>query len=287
MRALLIGLLAALAAMPAAAIAQVAAPAPAPIEVMILGTYHMGNPGRDLANMQADDVTRPDRQAEIQAVTDALATWRPTRILVEVERPAPFTVDRYRAFRPEDLQTSRNETVQIAYRLARQLGHEDVYGFDEQGGEGEPDYFQWGRLQTWANANGRSRLLEETMAYFQNMVAEEGRAQATHTIAELLIRQNDPDFTRSGHSRGYYGMLALGDAGNQVGAEFNAYWYMRNAKMFGKVALIARPGDRVLVLVGSGHRYWLNHFAETAPGFAAIDPIPYLRRAAAASPPRR
>jgi hypothetical protein len=59
---------------------------------------------------------------------------------------------------------------------------------------------------------------------------------------------------------------------------------MRNAKMFAKIALIAEPGDRLLVLVGSGHRYWLTHFAENSPGFTSIDPRPWLQRAAGASP---
>jgi hypothetical protein len=61
---------------------------------------------------------------------------------------------------------------------------------------------------------------------------------------------------------------------------------MRNAKIFGKIGLIARPGDRVLVLVGAGHLYWLSHFAQTVPGFVAVDSRPYLQRAAAALPRR-
>jgi hypothetical protein len=283
---MLIGLAGAVTVMAGPAFAQTAAE-PAPVEVMILGSYHMGNPGRDLANMEVDDVTQPQRQAEIRAVVDALASWRPTRVLVEAERPAPFTLDRYRAFRPEDLATSRNETVQIGYRLARQLGHEDVYAFDEQGGEGEPDYFPFDRVQAWAQAHGRSSEIDSMLAFFQAQTAEEGRAQATHNVAELLLRQNDPARDLAGHRRGYYGMLSLGDGDNQAGAELNAYWYMRNAKMFAKIGLIARPGERVLVLVGSGHRYWLTHFAEMTPGFVSVDPRPLLQRAAAASPPRR
>jgi len=278
MRKALIGAAGLLAAMAAPGAAQDAAPA---VEVMILGTYHMGNPGRDLANMEADDVTQLRRQAEIAAVAEALAAWRPTRVLVEWQRPAPFTVERYRAFRPEDLATDRNEVVQIGFRLARMLGHEEVYGFDEQSGEGEPEYFQFDRIQSWASAHGRGALVDETMGFFRSMVEEEGRAQADRSIAEMLMLHNDPERDRIGHSRGYYGFLPLGDGDDQVGAEFNSYWYMRNAKMFGKIALIAEPGDRVLVLVGSGHRYWLTHFAEITPGFTSVDPRPWLQRAAA------
>lgn len=55
---------------------------------------------------------------------------------------------------------------------------------------------------------------------------------------------------------------------------------MRNAKMFAKIGMIAKPGDRILVLVGSGHATWLRHFAERAPGFVLVEPMPYLERAA-------
>lgn len=262
----------------------VPAAAQAPVEVMILGAYHMGNPGQDLANVEADDVTQPRRQREIAAVANALATWRPTRVLVEIQRPAPFTVPEYRAFRPEQLATNRNEIAQIGYRLARQLGLPDVHGFDEQGGQGEPDYFPFDRLQAWAAAQGQPQRTDDMLAFFRNAAAEESRLQSGLSVAQLLLRHNDPERDRSGHARGYYSMLSLGDADTQVGAEFNAYWYMRNAKMFAKIALIARPGDRVLVLVGSGHRYWLSHFAEMTPGFTAVDPRPFLEQAAADVP---
>ncbi len=53
-------------------------------------------------------------------------------------------------------------------------------------------------------------------------------------------------------------------------------WYLRNAKMFGKLTNIAKPGDRVLVVVGSGHAYWLRHFAGSTPGFRTVDPVPFL-----------
>ena len=257
-----------------------AAQSPEPVQLMVLGTYHMGNPGQDLANMEADDVTQPRRQAELAAVTDALAAWRPTRILIEWQVPAPFTVTRYRDFTPAELATNRNEVVQIGFRLAHQLGHSDVYGFDEQPGEGEPNYFQYDRIEAYANAHGLGAMNEAQMAFFRGKTEEMQRAQASHSIAELLLRENDPEAARADNMQGYYYALPMGDADNQVGAEFNAYWYMRNAKMFAKIALIAQPGDRVLVLVGAGHLFWLTHFAQNMPGFTSVDPRPYLQVAA-------
>jgi hypothetical protein len=34
-------------------------------EILVLGTYHMANPGADVYNIQADDVLSPKRQQEI------------------------------------------------------------------------------------------------------------------------------------------------------------------------------------------------------------------------------
>src|SRR2546428_4589717 len=45
---------------------------PARAEVLVLGVYHMSNPGHDIFNMQADDVLAPKRQAEITQVMAAL-----------------------------------------------------------------------------------------------------------------------------------------------------------------------------------------------------------------------
>src|SRR2546426_2347477 len=59
--------------------------APARAEVLVLGVYHMANPGHDLFNMQADDVLAPKRQVEIAQVIAALKKFHPTKIAVEAD----------------------------------------------------------------------------------------------------------------------------------------------------------------------------------------------------------
>src|SRR5215472_14130917 len=49
-------------------------------EILVLGTYHMANPGRDVYNMQADDVRSPKRQAEIGELLAVLKKFHPTKI---------------------------------------------------------------------------------------------------------------------------------------------------------------------------------------------------------------
>src|SRR3954470_10755810 len=52
-------------------------------EILILGTYHMGNPGHDIANIQADDVRAPKRQQELDELMAVLKRFNPTKIAIE------------------------------------------------------------------------------------------------------------------------------------------------------------------------------------------------------------
>ena len=109
----------------AAVLGGAVAPAvpPKPVEVMVIGTYHFDNPGQDLNNPRVDDVLKPRRQHELKALSAALASFRPTKIMVERVAKTPDLVDpRYAEFRPSDLGRNRDERVQIAYRLAQRLG---------------------------------------------------------------------------------------------------------------------------------------------------------------------
>jgi hypothetical protein len=52
-------------------------------EVLVLGVYHMANPGHDIFNMDADDVLSPKRQLEIAELAAVLKKFKPTKIAVE------------------------------------------------------------------------------------------------------------------------------------------------------------------------------------------------------------
>jgi hypothetical protein len=54
-------------------------------EILVLGTYHMANPGHDIYNMQADDVLSSKRQQEIAQLIEVLKKFRPTKIAIEAD----------------------------------------------------------------------------------------------------------------------------------------------------------------------------------------------------------
>ncbi len=250
-----------------------------PVDVMILGTYHFSNPGLDVNNMTADNVLTPKRQSELDAVARAILEFKPSHVMVEVESDLPdFAVDSYLSFSPEVLKTNANEITQIGYRIAHMTGLVSVNGIDEQPKAGEPDYFPYDELQEAAVKFGQSGMIDAASAAIGTTMKAFEDSQKSRTIGELLIALNTGDFVNA-DMQFYYGVLGVGDRDIQSGADLNAMWYLRNAKIFSKLMLETKPGDRVLVVYGSGHSYWLRHFASETPGYRMVDPVPYLELA--------
>jgi len=251
------------------------------VEVMVLGTYHFANPGQDKVNAQIDPVTTPAKQAQLAQVAERLARFKPTVIAVErvAKDQATMLDHRYPEFTQADLLTNPDERVQIAYRLASKLGLKQVYGVDEVAAEGEPDYFPFDPVQKWAEANGRTGTIDAMFGPIQEWVAQLEKDQKTRPVADILADLNAPDHPIAIKSmgEGYYRLLTLGRGRDLPGADLNARWYARNARIFAKLTQVVKPGDRVLLVYGSGHNYWLRHFASEAGGFTLVEVGPYLQ----------
>lgn len=248
-----------------------------PVEVMVLGAYHFGNPGQDVNNIKVDSVLVPKKQDELDALARALLTFRPTKVMVERESSAAdLALPNYRSFTLDRLKSEANEATQIGFRIAKMAEHSDVYGIDEQPAEGEPDYFPYDKLQeaeTKFGQTGRIAAANDTIKPFLKAFEANQKVQS---VAQLLTQMNDAKYVRDGRFF-YYGILDIGDTNTQAGADLNAMWYLRNAKIFAKLMHVAKPGDRVLVVYGAGHGYWLRHFAAETPGYKFVDPVPYLK----------
>jgi len=269
--------IAALLGLAACATAPAAPPAAASsdVQVMVLGTWHFAGSSTDLISATTDSPLTPTRQRELDEAADALAAFKPTAIVVERVTPAPDYIDPgFSAFTPADLATKSDERVQIAYRLASKAGVSRVYGIDEQSNESEPDYFPFGKVMEHAAATGQAEAASAMMAKVQALVGAETTRLAGLSMREALAEANAGVMSSADF---YYELLKFDAGEQQPGAELNAYWFMRNAKIFAKVADVARPGDRIVVVYGAGHKHWLDHLVEQTRGFERVDPVDYLR----------
>lgn len=255
-----------------------ALPPPSSVQVMVLGTYHMAGSTADLVNAKVDDVRSAPRQRELAAVADALAAFRPTVIAIERVTKAPEFLDpKFPRFTVAQLRTHPNERVQIGYRLAHQTSIRRVYGIDEQPSEGEPDYFPFDPLMSHAQATGQEATVSGLLGELKGVVAAFSASQKERSIAELLIETNAGPLAAGDF---YYQLMRFDRGEAQPGAELGAYWFMRNAKIFSKLMQVTKPGDRVVVVYGAGHKHWLEHLVDATPGYVRVDPVPFLRQVA-------
>lgn len=240
-------LLAALVMMSVASSAQsVARP-----EILILGTYHMANPGHDIYNMQADDVVSPKRQQEMAELLGVLKRFHPTKIAIESDVEGKRS-QQYADYVAGHYALTRNEIDQIGFRLAKELGLHSVYPVDVDGD------FPLGRVMNYAKANGKAKELDAIMAGWGTIVKEQDAFLKAHTILQTLEYMNADARTKDDVGL-YYELVRLGDTSDYAGADLLAAWYQRNTRIYQNIVkLIDSSDDRILVIYGAGHLGWLR-----------------------------
>jgi hypothetical protein len=229
-------------------------------EILVLGTYHMANPGRDVFNMQADDVLAPKRQAEIAELLEVLKRFKPTKIAVEATVYEDRRPKQYAEYLAGTHTLTANEIEQVGFRLAKELGMKAIYPVDIDG------EFPWQRVINFAAAKGQTALLDRLMSEVGAMVKAQDAYLKSHTILETLLYMNDDE--KVAQDVGYYYREAhFGEPGDYAGPDLLAAWYQRNIRIFNNIVrLIESPNERVLVIYGAGHLGWLRQAVGNDPG---------------------
>jgi hypothetical protein len=228
-------------------------------EILVLGTYHMANPGHDLHNTKADDVLTPTRQREIAQIVEVLKKFRPTKIAIEADPGSPRLTQQYADYLAGKYTLTANETNQIGYRLAKELGHKAIYGVDEEA------EFPYQRVMNYAKANGREKEFNALGAVWETLSAEQGVFMKSHTILDTLEFMNSDAAAANGVAS-YFGYASLGEPGEYAGPDLLAAWYQRNIRIYCNIRkLVESPNDRILVIYGAGHLGWLQQDVANDP----------------------
>ena len=223
-------------------------------EVLVLGTYHMANPGRDVHNMEADDVLSAKRQREIAQLLEVLKRFRPTKIAIESE-PGGRRPGQYADFLAGRYTLTRNEIDQIGFRLAKELGHQAIYPVDADGD------FPYLRVRNYAKANGQEERFAALEAGTAARVKAQGDFLRSHTVLETLEYMNS-DSAVARDVAAYFEFVPFGEPHEYAGPDLLAAWYQRNIRIYHNIrALITSPNERVLVVYGAGHLGWLRQNA--------------------------
>ena len=96
------------------------------------------------------------------------------------------------------------------------------------------------------------------------------------TVSEYLHEHNQPQNILA-MQRAYTDCDAYISVDHDyIGPDVMAAWYGRNVRIFSNVTRITKPGDRILVLFGAGHVYYLRQLFGESANYELLDTNSYF-----------
>lgn len=249
-----------------------AEPAEPMAQVMLVGTFHFSNPGQDAVKIRSLDVTTAESQRYLEALARRIATsFRPTRVLLEYSPSSQARIERqFQDFRRGQFELPVNEIYQLGFRVASYSGLEQVKTFDHQDIEWQAD-----RMLEYAERKDPDAVADFNRRIGE-MTAKSQLQQESMTLQQLLELQNDPREWAANKAL-YIDTNAIGARDGYAGADASASWWHRNFRMYANIQAEAQPGERVLVIGGSGHIAIIADFLQWDSQRKPADVRPLLR----------
>lgn len=243
-------------------------------KLMLVGTAHWSNPGKDYRSVDFDDMLAPKRQRQIASCLRHLTRFAPTKIGLEIMVDANDALNAdYQEYRRGDFPLTANESHQLGFRLAATMEHEQVYAIDWHDTQRA---IGWDLAIDFARQHGQAEFISSFGQPAQEGPAVESARVRGLSVQEQLLEIADPANVAKSHH--VYMDLALVGAGDDyVGADVVLRWYERNIKIFVNIArLVESSNDRILVVIGGGHLPLLTHFAESSERFDVVSVLDFL-----------
>lgn len=225
----------------------------------------------DMIEVEKDSMLSIQRQKEIEEVLGYLKKFEPTKIALEVEKKKNGLInEEYTRYLKGDYQLQEDEIDQIGYRLAKELGHQDVYAVDwmEQGARQRGI----GEVAEWTKEH-QPALYEEIFEPFYQL----DNTTSGKSVKELLLYHNQSEIIGQTH-RSYVNMARIKEAEQYVGMDWLIWWYQRNLILFSNLSdLAVSPDERILFIVGGSHVKIIENFAKESGLFECVPVQSYLK----------
>ena len=259
--------------------------------IIILGSRHFANPGMDGTNTKMDDVLAPKRQREIEQLVTQLKAFQPTKIAIEADPARDTRVNAsYQDYLAGTYELRRNESDQIGFRLAKQMGHPKLYCVDFWDDWGKAFSLDRDKMDfdTFAKTNNLEHLLPSPPTEGKITQDEDGtiwiEPEKYVSIIDTYVQDNQPEGIRKEHQL-YLRIARIGLGREYPGANWVWYWYERNLKIFVNLTRITESADdRILFIVGAGHVFLVQQFLEDSGDYTIESPLKYLKGNTAEKP---
>jgi hypothetical protein len=163
-------------------------------------------------------------------------------------------------------ESSRNESAQIAARLAAQLGLQRVFPVDDHTGDNldidDEAAFTKAITEAWNSASAEALRSRE-------------RVKALHESGDMLATYravNSPEVLRLAIASDF-GVALAETSARHYGRQYVGGWETRNLRMAANVHATFRehPGARVLSVVGASHKPWFDSLLGQMQGVDIVD----------------
>ncbi len=172
-----------------------------------------------------------------------------------------------------------HEMARVAFPIAREQGLRGVVSFDYQGDDARwflgPELFDEIRAE---GSEAQVAELDSLLAEIEAFRAEAGEME-TGSFMRSMRNSNSPDWIEL-QRRLYEDIMPILTWDDSAGRRQTENYWLRNQQMFDRIdeaVAAAGPGetDRILVVVGAGHKYFLDELAERR-GYRWVDPLEWL-----------
>ncbi len=242
-------------------------------EILVLATFHF-------RNSDQYEVLENRNQSLIDSLLEKLAVFKPTKVILEWQpRNAERANQNYQKFLDGefDINDRENEGYQLGYQLAKKMGHEQVYLFDDQTEFiGSLEDFSFSSFEAYAQENDDGfynkydSLL--TVIFQSNQALSDSL-----NLYEYIKYLNSPNNERFNVQRMHLREVKVGIQESWIGPDWLGRWYQRNVRMFANVlAMENKPEDRLLIIVGDNHKWVLDMLFEFSAEFKVVQPSEFL-----------
>jgi hypothetical protein len=240
-------------------------------QVMLLGTWHMGTTTD--AHKSSYNASEPRRQEEIAELAKQLATFKPTKILVEISPEEQAELDAvYAAYKnnPSKPLSYYGEVGLLAFQIAR-LSGATLHATDHEMGYDYPSIGKLAQETQNAHYNG---YYAKVGPFMQKVDALENKA-TTKQLYRFTNTQNYLDFLFNVNADL---LIHVNTKDNFEGANVAADYYTRNLRIYANFnRLDITPNDRVLVLYGASHVAFFHDFMKRSHLYEVVDVQEYLK----------
>lgn len=253
--------------------------------VMLLGVFHFAGEQVDAnttPNELRIDMLSAQRQAQVKQLVAELAKFKPTKIVIEAHPKYQARYDSlYQAYLNGQLKAKpsfmANEIVQLGFPLAKQMGLQTLHAVDAQAFR-----FQLSPADSILTFEKYKNQTDSAFAFWEQRYDEESAYDDTlafkSTTQQYLRFLNSPQMQAKAIGR-WLVSTKKGSNLEPIGADgFITRYFNRNVRIYSNIQrVVQRKDERILVIYGATHMYFLKSLFAASPEFKLEDVNKYLK----------